>query len=558
MNRQDSVSYMERKLLRAAAQLPMPIGSVPISPQMKKMHASRSHNRLTRLRNIPIWQMVLLVFLVLCLGSATALAASPEFRAAVVRFFSLGTVETPPADLNETFETEMPEANIPQGTNRSDEMSTSPSPDTGSNRNIPAIQTAGSLTLTRSVTLDEHFTAIYASSPDFLDIVRTPSGTLLFSTTATADVPQYYSLVDGILTEILLEPRTLSARVRLNHLPGVMTHEGNGTPYEELQLPEMTFSLVWQQYNKDILINYYATESEHRFDIGSTYGVDMGDDYDGFFSYRAFPGNSDIVEVCFYLDYQMTEYSYPFLLNLSTGQVSDPLARIDFSDYACITDLAFTKDLTQVTAMAGRDHDHLKKITINLLDGTIAESTSPQPPVDNCPIWFATSDNTVFYTLGSYDEGMDGFIYNSDTRTTTTVFTNTLYNYNSWENTSGRCFFNTLGGGYCIYYEEDAIYLMSLRDGSRTLLEDVPLSKDLTFFFNPDHSLLQFELHSEGQTVRLGFIDPVRGEAWYFDREPAETIHEISGFWYSNNGYCIEARDENTQMRYLYLYEYTP
>lgn len=379
MKRQNSISNIERELLKAAAQLPVPTGSVPVSPQMKKIHVSRSHNRLARLRYVPVWQMVLLVFIVLFLGSATALAANPDLRAAVVRFFSLGTVETPPVDLNETIETESPGADGSQGTTPSDGYSSNPSLDTEGNREIPAVQTAGSLTLTRSVTLDEHFTAIYASSPDFLDLVKTPSGTLLFSTSTAEDAPLYYTLEDGILTEVSLEPQTLSANVKLNILPGVMTYEGNTAPYKDLQLPEMTFSLVWQQYDKDILINHYATESEYRFDIGSTWGVNLGDDYDGSFSYRALPNNSDIVEVFFDLDSQRTEYSYPFLLNLSTGQVTDPLSTIDLSAYACIIDLEFTDDLTQVTAMAGRDHDHLQEITINLADGTITESTSPQP-----------------------------------------------------------------------------------------------------------------------------------------------------------------------------------
>ena len=556
MNRNIFTSSIEHKLRKAAAQLPSPTGSVPVSPEMKKLYSSRSFRFSSRLQHIPVWQMVLLAVTVLFLGSATALAASPELRAAVVRFFSFGTVEKPPVDLNESFETENKGMDGAQGTNPFDEVS--PSPESGTNQEIPAVQTAGSLTLTRSISLDEHFTAIYASSPDFLDIVRTPSGALLLSTKEPDGIPHYYHLVNGLLTEITLEPRTLSASVELNILPGVMNHEGDAAPYRNLKLPEMTFDVVWQQYGDDVLINYYATESEHRFDIGSTYGVDLGDAYDGSFSYCALPGSRDVILVSFHLDSQMTEYSYPFLLNLSTGQVSNPLAEIDLSAYACITELSFTDDLTQVTAWAGRDHEHLQEITINLVDGSIEESTSPQPPVDNCLIWFATSDSTVFYTIGSYDEGMVGYIYNSDTQTTTTVFTNALYNYNAWADTTGRCFFNTLGGGYCAYYEEDAIYLMSLRDGSRTLLEDITPSKNLTFFFNPDYSLLEFELHSEGQKVRLGFIDPSIGEDWYFDRELDETIHEMGGFWYSKNGLCIEARDENTDMRYLYLYEYTP
>ena len=85
------------------------------------------------------------------------------------------------------------------------------------------------------------------------------------------------------------------------------------------------------------------------------------------------------------------------------------------------------------------------------------------------------------------------------------------------------------------------------------------MATNVHFFFNFDHSLLEFNLKSEeGQIIRLGFIDPAKGEAWYFDREPAETIQETSGHWFSRYGYCIQAADESTGTSYLYLYEYTP
>ena len=561
MNRQNSVLDIERKLIDAATQLPGPTGSVPVSSHMKRQHVENSRRHTSHLRYMPAWQAALLVIALFFLGSATALAASPELRAAVVRFFSFGTVEVPPADLQNPLETMG--ADQFQGTGTAD-ISGSATDDSSKgadqNQEIPAVQSAGSLTLTRTVTLDAHFVATYASSPDFLELVNTPSGSLLFSTqTEGSDAPTYYGLADGVLTEFALEPKTLTASVNISNLTGIMTHEGDTASYQNLPLPEMSFSVVWQQYGDDILISHYATESEYRFDIGSTYGVDLGSDYDGSFSYRAFPGYSDIIQVSFYLDSQRTDYSYPFLLNLVTGQVSDPLAQIDLSAYACVTDLAFTEDLAQVTAMAGQDHDHLQEITIDLADGTITESTTPRPPVDNCLFWFATGENTVFYTIGSYEEGMDGFLYDARSQTSATLFTDALYNYHAWQGSHGKRFFNTIGGGYCIYYEDDTVYLMSLKDGSKTLLEGVPMATNVHFFFNSEHSLLEFNLRSEeGQNIRLGFIDPVKGEAWYFDREPAETIHETSGHWFSKYGYCITAADESTGTRYLYLYEYTP
>ena len=561
MNRQNSVLEIERKLIDAATQLPGPVGSVPFSSHMKRQYAENSRRHPSHLRHMPAWQAALLVITLFFLVSATALAASPELRAAVVRFFSFGTVEVPPTDLQDPLETMGTDQFQGAGTTDiSSDTTDDSSRGADQNQEILAVQSAGSLTLTRTVTLDAHFVATYASSPDFLKLINTPSGSLLFSTrTEGSDTPSYYGLVDGILTEFTLEPQTISASVNLSNLTGIMSHGGDTASYRNLPLPEMTFSVVWQQYGDDILINDYATESEHRFDIGSTYGVDLGDDYDGFFSYWAFPGYSDIIQVSFYLDSQRTEYSYPFLLNLTTGQVSDPLAQIDLSAYACITGLTFTDDLAQVTAMAGKDHDHLKEIMINLADGTITESTTPQPPVDDCLFWFTTGENTVFYTIGSYEEGMDGFLYNSQSQTTTTLFTDALYNYNAWEEGYGQRFFNTIGGGYCIYYEDDTVYLMNLQDGSRTLLEGVPMAKNVQFFFNLEYNLLEFDLKSEeGQAIRLGFIDPKKGEAWYFDREMVETIHETSAHWFSKYGYCITATDESTGTRYLYLYEYTP
>lgn len=540
MNRQNLASSIERKLLKAARQLPVPTDSVPVSPLMKKMQDEQSSGlRPASRRHIPAWQTSLLALAVLFVGSATALAASPELRAAVVRFFSFGTVETPPADLQNILETEN------SGTDESQETT-------------PAVQTAGSLTLTETIPLDEHFSATYLSSPDFLDIVRTPSGALLFSTTAPNSEPHYYSYKEGNLTELVLETHTLSASVDLGVLPGVMNDYGDIAPYRELHLPEMTFDLVWRQYGNDILIDHNATDSKyHRFDIGSTYGADLGNDYDGSFSYYAIPARSDVIEVCFYLDYQMTFYSYPFLLDLTTGQVSDPLAKIDLSAYDCITELTFTNDLTGVTAKAGSDHDHLRDITIRLADGTITESPAPQPPIDNSPIWFTTSDTTVFYTVGSLESGMDGYLYNIETQTTTPLFTNALYNHNAWAEEYGERFFDSLGSGYCTYYEDNAVYLLNLKDGSQTLLEGISLSDDVTFSFNPDSSLLEYSIREKGLTVRLGFIDPIKKEAWYFDRDRTKYIPETSAHWYSNYGYCIEAR-ASTGIHYLYLYEYTP
>lgn len=526
---------IEQLLIDSASRLPEPQKPVPISESMKK----RTNTVLLALHTLwqhSAWRAAMIALLVLCIGTTTALAASPELREAVIRFFTSGTVEQPPIDRLNT------------GTEGAQETAS------GSfayqNDPDPLVQTVGNLTLVQPAALDSHFSAFYASSNDYLELIHTPSGKPLFCTRPQDAAPSYYALEDGILREIVLESRTLTASVQLGQLPGVMGHDGR-TDFWKVTLPVMEFTVSWQQYGDDILIDY--SDTDYRFDIGSTFGG-LQDDYDGRFYSRAIPGRSDVVQVFFNFDGQQTEYEYPFLVYLDTGRVSDPLAQIDLSAYPCITELAISDDLLHATAQAGDDHEHQHTLMIDLQTGVITEAASLMPPVADCYIWFPTGEHTLFYGAGS-DDALDGYLYDSLTDRSTLLFSGAA-SY-AYEDGFAERYYDFIGGGFAIYYEGESVFLLDLHDGSFTLLEGIPASRNIDFFFNPDFTVLSISfLREDGNTKRLGFIILKTREAVYFDRELPDGINEESASWYAPYGYMIQATDEARERWYLYLYCY--
>ncbi len=525
---------IESLLIRAADQLPGPQKPVPIASCMKRP-----------VRPARPWRTVATVLLLLCLSATTALAASPQLRDAVIRFFTSGTVEQPPVDLltpGSAGETIAEETGSPA---ENDSVDGNPA---------DRVQTVGSLTLVRPASLDTHFSAFYVSSDEYLEWIRTPSGIPLFGTRPDHASPVYYALENGVLQEIRLESHTLTASVRLGILPGVMGHGGE-KDFWEVALPPMQFTVNWQQYGNDILID--NTDTDVRFDIGSTFGG-LPADYDGRFYSRAIPGRGDVVQVFFNFDGQQTEYEYPFLLYLDDGRVSDPLAGIDLSAYPCITELALSDDLLHATAQAGADHEHLHPITIDLATGSVTESPLPEPPQADCYLWFPTGEHTLFYGVGG-DDDLTGYWYDTESGRQTLLFSGAASR--AYEDGFAESYYEFIGGGYAVYYEKDSVSLLDLHDGSSFLLEGVPNSRLTNFFFNPDFTVLSVTISAEdGRTQRLGFIVLETGEAAYFERELPDGIQEVSASWYAPGGYMIQAVDEARERYYLYLYalENTP
>lgn len=553
---------LEKKLFHAACQLPGPSKPMPLSPVMadrRDIHPVK--RRFILLWYTPVWRTVILVLALFCAGTTTVLAASPRLREAVIHFLTSGTVEQPLTEQLDPGVIVLPSAG----------ETISAVPDSNI-REAPKVQTAGSLTLVQPEPLDSHMTAMYASSPDYLDLVHTPSGAPLFCTISEDGVPVYYAAEDGILKEIRLEPHSLTTSVQLENLPGVMPYAGDPEAYQSLTLPAMEFTVIWQQYGEDVLIDDILVKdcwNSLRFNIQDTFGGGpSGDlsggpaaDFDGGFSCSAIPGRSDRIIVSFHLDSQMTGYSYPFLLDLTTGEISDPLAAVDLTAYPCITDLALSGDLTCATAMAGQDHDSLRKITVDLTSGQCTEASLHEAPAEDCLTWFPVSEYTVFYATGSAEQA-DGFLYDTRTKTSLSLFTDAAQGYAVWEDGFAEKYFSAIGGGYLLYYEGDTVSLLDLHDGSLTLLEGIPARRDVSCFFNPDFTVLSISVGDgnpeTGNTSRLCFLDLATKKAWYFDRDLPEGISEQRTSWYGPYGYMIQAKNDRTGLYYLYLYDYAP
>lgn len=501
-----------------------------------------------------------LILSLLVLGSATAVVASPALRSAIIRFLQGGKTEKVPFEL--LIPTETPETPA-QGTasqgNTSQGMSSEGTVPVKAD--VPV--TLGSITFLQTQSSDAHFAAAYISSSDHLSALHTPSGRLLFRTwEPESESTVYYRLADGILELLTPEQHDLEGSVQLGNMPGVMSYDGS-TEYASIILPQMTFRVDWQQLGDDILI--LDTEAQFRFDIGSTFGgtkdgASIEGRYDGGFSAAALKGDSEWVSVFFHFDSQLTGYAYPFLFNLHTGEIADPLAEVDLSAYPCITDLRICDDKKTAAAMAGTSHEDLKEILIDLDSGAVIEQEelSPDPPVSSCHFSMTTGDHTVFYTLGD-NTCVDGYLYDTDTRTSKTLFQGAAWGY-IWDHGFADTYVRLIGGNYAAYYKEpeNQVYLMNLADGEMYLLEGIPASHDVSFFWNDDGTLLSISVNDAAFTSRLAFYTPGAEIAWYFDRERRDDIRETSSGWYGEYGYLISAASEDDQSHYLYLYEYIP
>ena len=545
---------IEEKLRKTAGLMPEPTNPLPLSPVMEERRQAGSPHSSHRLRTkvwyAPAWRMAAIVLLVLAAGSTTILAASPKLRTAVARFFSSGVTETIPIDDLESKKS-VPATDASESTKDiSSELS----------GNIIR-QTVGSVSLIQDVTLDSHFTASYVSSSDYLTLEKTSSGMLLFSAQTKDGKADYYCVVDGDLKKIALKTHTLTAAVKPGTLPGIMAYHGaNNKKYQKLVLPAMKFTVNWRQYGSDILIDY--ADTERSFDIGSTYGINLKNDYNGLFQFQALSGKKDVIEVFFCLDFKETSYQYPFLLNLATGEVSDPLAKVDLSDWACIRDLSIHADLATATAMAGSSYEDLQEITINLNTGAVTAETAPDTklPADDFVTKFTVGKDTLFYVTGTEESG-NGYLYNTRTGKSTVLFTDTA-DYSLWgDDNSFPRYWNSIGYGYLVYYADNKVYLVNLHDeGRKTVLEDISMKQDIDFFINNEGTVLSISTPSENSfdTVRLCLMDLKTMEAWYFDRDLPKGVEEQSQFWNGEYVFAIDAQNTEMGTNYIYMYQYTP
>lgn len=542
IERNEKAYEIEELLRQTAKALPEPQKAVPVLTGMtmrkKESHPWRSLGR-----------AAIILLSLLLLSGGTAFAASPALRQAVIHFFTGGVTEIPPVGQLSTTEP----------STESSESAFTPEKDTADEITAPV--TVGDVTLLTDQVLDEHFSAAYLSSPLFLDTLSTPSGTLLLYTKDTETGYQtYYQLIDGVLQISAPETHVLEGSILLSNLPGVMSRRDGDASYASIVLPEMTFTVDWQQYGEDILL---LNSDDHRFDIGSTFGgtqngAPLQADYDGQFFARALRGDTQWVEVNFCYDYQLTYYIYPFLFNLRTGETRDPLAEVDLSAYSCITDLTICDDKKTASAMAGPDHDSLNQIYIDLETGKITEKVTPSAPVSGAYTEFATSDHTVFYVLGT-EEKVDGYLYDSESGVTTELFQGAAMGY-VWDYGFADTYISMIGNHYAAYYNEpeNKVYLLNLVDGSMQLLEGVPANHHTNFFWNAEFSMLRISIRTESGAERLAFFIPGTDTGWYFDRAVPDSVNEESGGWYSEYGYCIRAVSPERDQYYLYLYEYTP
>lgn len=528
-NMDGDLKKMEEILKDSARNLPEPQKALQVSKTM--MERKRKYNFQSLCRRVAMITVCVFLF-----GSGTAFAASSTFRQAVIQFFTSGTKEEIPIEkLSES-----------EHTGEKDKKK-----DTTEEANGPI--TVGDVTYLQKQKLDEHFQVTYLSSPSYFDTVGGSSENLLFYTQdAKSEKRSYYQYVDGQLRKEKAKHFKVEGSVQLQNLPGVMGRGGD-VNYKEICLPEMKFTVAWQQIGEAIVLD---ESNEQRFDIGTTFGGTINGKSlegicDGAFSVTTFPGDEEWVQVQFLYDTQSTDYQYPFLFHLNTKEIKDPLANVDLSAYACITQLSICDNKKEAVGYAGKDRSSLKRILIDLENGNIVEA-----PVSNSDTSFATSKTTVFYTTGE-EEKMSGYLYNTETKTTTELFRDVAWGY-TWDYGFADTYVELIGGNYAAVYNEpeNEVYLLNLKDGSRYLLEGIPASHDICFFWNDEYSMLSIAKNTELGASELAFYIPKLKKAWYFERTLSEDVQEIMSCWFGEKGYVIQAASPDYKQYYLYLYEY--
>ncbi len=539
-----SLEKMEEILIKAAKDMPEPERELIVSKFMTER--KRKWNSQLVFRRVAMITLCIFLF-----GSGTAFASSYTFRQAVIHFFTSGTNEEIPLEkFSDSKQKEDKKSNADNAqTDKKEEQITE-------DTDTPI--TIGDVTYLQKQKLDEHFQVTYLSCPSYCDIARTSSGNLLFYTQEEkSEKRSYYQYIDGELRQAEAEKFKAEGSIQLQNLSGVMSHSGD-VSYNEICLPEMTFTVEWQQIGGDIVLDVSNVE---RFDIGTTFGgtkngKSLKGECDGAFSVSTFPDDKKWVQVQFLYDTQCTDYQYPFLFQLDTKEIKDPLANVDLSAYACITQLSICDNKKEAVAYAGDNHSSLKRIWIDLESGDIREDIT-EAPVSDCDTFFSTSDTTVFYTTGK-EEKMNGYLYNTETKTTTKLFSNVAWGY-IWDYGFADTYVNLIGGNFATLYKEpeNEVYLLDLTDGSRYLLEGIPASHDVSFFWNEEYSILSIAKNTELGASQLAFYIPKLKKAWYFERTLSENVEEESACWYGETGYLIQAVSQNREQYYLYLYEYT-
>lgn len=467
-------------------------------------------------------------------GGGTAYAAIPEFRQAVIAFFTEGTVEDIPA-----VEKKLTDENTqPEETN--DEAGEK--------------VTVGGITLINQKSLDTHITANYFSSDDYLDIVTTASGrTLVYEISENGD-RTYYAYENHSLKQVDASVENTKGTVKLGKLPGVMA-DGHDE-YGDILLPEMSFEIQWMRIGQDIEV----CNGSRDFDIGSTFGGTLNGkpidgEYDGCFYARGLSGSSEWIQVFFEFDGQRTNYAYPFLFQVQTGEVRDPIADIDLSMYSCIMDLCIDGDMQGASAQAGSNPDDLHEIRIDFQKGTVIDLQSLACPVEHPFYGFATGEHTYFYALGQ-QSSVDGYIYDNTTKATQQIFADCAWGY-TWSKGFSDQYVALIGGNYAAYYREaeNEVYLLNLVTGEKKLLEQIPASHDVSYFWNAQKSLLSITYEADGGDMMLAFFDPAQDTAYYFTRKTDENVQEYATMWNGERRYVIYAKSPDDKTNYLFVYD---
>lgn len=267
-------------------------------------------------------------------------------------------------------------------------------------------------------------------------------------------------------------------------------------------------------------------------------------------------GNTGKAKVFLYLGEAPVRDVYSLILDVNTGNITDPLSKADLSQFTRIENIDYSIDLSSAlvwgaTISEARVKPYICDIATGKLSA-VCELTGTD--ISNA---YFVDNTTMLISQYSEKDTMSYWTYNTETAALTQTLEDIVCE-NPVSGTHGLC---DLGGKYALDVEENGIVrIIELTTGYYSApIDGFVYDANTVFVGNYDSSKAFFyktDPDIEGMGIsELGVIDFQTAEFITFNREKYSNIYEWSVGWLGKDKVCVSVGGNGAC---LYIYEFNP
>ncbi len=267
-------------------------------------------------------------------------------------------------------------------------------------------------------------------------------------------------------------------------------------------------------------------------------------------------GNTSKAKVFLYLGEAPDRDVYSLILDVNTGIITDPLSKVDLSQFTRIEDIYYSIDVSSALVWGTTISEvRVKPYICDIATGKLS-AVCDLTGTDISNAYFV-DNTTILISEYSEKDTMSYWTYN----TATAALTQTLKDIvceNPISGTHGLC---DLGGRYALDVEENGnVRIIELTTGYYSApIDGFVYDANTVFVGNYDSSKALFYKTDpvvEGMGIcELGFIDFKTVEFITFDRDNYSEIYEWSVGWLGKDKVCVSVGGNGAC---LYIYEFNP